>query len=87
MVDNVFDKIYLVYSQRECDDPYYPPYQTMIGIYKSKEKAIEYARQSYNKLKKYMSNNDCYYVEEHTLDDNVDKQSITPTEKKNETII
>jgi len=38
---------YIVYLQTECDDPYYPPYNNNIGIFKSKENAIAYTRKSF----------------------------------------
>lgn len=47
--DAEFD-FYIVYIQHECDDPYYPPYKDSCGIYKSKENAIKYARESFYKM-------------------------------------
>lgn len=41
---------YILYIQSQCDDPYYPPYNHNIGIYKSKEKAIERARKSFQNM-------------------------------------
>jgi len=63
------EKVFLVFNQVECDDPYYPPYQKIISVYKYKEKAIEEARKCYNRSKNYMNKNDCYYVVEHMYDD------------------
>ena len=41
---------YVVYSQTECDDPYYPPYKNNIGNYKSKENAIKRARERFYEM-------------------------------------
>ena len=41
---------YILYMQTECDDPYYAPYTTNIGIYKSKENAIKSARGKFYKM-------------------------------------
>jgi len=71
---------YKIYSQHECDDPYYPPYTTDIGIYKSKENAIKYARDSfYSRAKDYVTPEDrkyggvegMYYIEGGYFDDEV----------------
>jgi len=78
------EKFYIVISQSACDDPYYPPYRDTIGTYKSKEKAIERARLSRKKTKKHSSPGDCYYVEEHTFDDEVDKKDYSSSESSDE---
>lgn len=41
---------YVLYMQTECDDPYYPPYNRDVGMFKSKEKAIAHARESFYKM-------------------------------------
>ena len=43
---------YVLYMQTECDDPYYPPYNRDVGMFKSKEKAIAHARESFYKMAK-----------------------------------
>jgi hypothetical protein len=58
------ETFYAVVSQRECDDPYYPPYNDVIGYYKNKGLAIQAARNARNRTKKYSEPKDCYYVEE-----------------------
>lgn len=63
------EKFYIVFSQRDCDDPYYPPYADVIRVYKSKEKAIEHARRIRKRTKKYSRPEDCYYVEEYEFQD------------------
>lgn len=55
--DIIFD-YYIIYMENECDDPYYPPYTTDIGVFKSKDKAIQYARESFNKIAKDYSTSD-----------------------------
>jgi len=77
-------KFYIVISQTACDDPYYPPHRDTIGTYKSKEKAIEYARLSRKKTKKHSSPGDCYYVTEHIFDDEVDKKDYSSSESSDE---
>jgi hypothetical protein len=47
--DADFD-FYVLYMQTECDDPYYPPYNRDVGMFKSKENAINYARDSFYKM-------------------------------------
>lgn len=61
--DGDFDfDFYVVYMQTECDDPYYPPYKRDIGVYKSKENAIENTRQKFYKMAKgYTSTEDRKY--------------------------
>ena len=78
------EKFYVVIAQRACDDPYYPPYADTIGTYKSKEKAIERARLCRKKTKKYSSPDDCYYVEEHTFDDDVKFKDYSSSESSDE---
>jgi len=41
---------YVLYMQTECEDPYYPPYNTNVGMFKSKVKAIAYARERFYKM-------------------------------------
>jgi hypothetical protein len=36
-----------LYIQHECDDPYYPSYNDVIGVYKYKENAIKRAKKSF----------------------------------------
>lgn len=66
------DKFYTVVAQRQCDDPYYPLYTDIIRYFKSKEKAIEFARRCRQRTKKHSQPQDCYYVEERTFDDDVE---------------
>jgi hypothetical protein len=49
--DADFD-FYVLYMQTECDDPYYPPYNRDVGMFKSKENAIKRARDSFYKMAK-----------------------------------
>jgi hypothetical protein len=74
------EKFYIVFAQRACDDPYYPPYTDAIRYYKSKEKAIESARMSRIRTKKCSNPEDCYYVEEHTFDDDVQIKEYSSSE-------
>jgi hypothetical protein len=85
--DFVYEKItegdfefdfYVVYSQTECDDPYYPPYQTNIGNYKSKENAIKSARERFYKMaeeytsaedRKYGGVDNLYYIKGNYFED------------------
>lgn len=62
-------KLYLVIAQRQCDDSYYRPYQDVIAAFKSREKAVNYARQMYTHGKKYMFSDDCYMVDESKFAD------------------
>jgi len=43
---------YNIYMQRDCDDPYYPPYNDIIGVYKYKENAIKSAKERFYKYAK-----------------------------------
>lgn len=47
---------YVLYMQTECDDPYYPPYNRNVGMFKSKEKAIKHARESFYKMAEHCTN-------------------------------
>ena len=51
--------VYLVFMQIPCDDPYYTPSVHLTRIYRSKEKAIEKAKKSFEsnieECKKYNS--------------------------------
>lgn len=43
---------YVLYMQTECEDPYYPPYNRNVGMFKSKENAISCARERFYKMAK-----------------------------------
>lgn len=82
------DKFYIVIAQRQCDDPYYAPYNDPIGYYKSKELAIESARRYRKRTKKYSSSQDCYYVQECYFHDNdtvTDADASSNDENENDT--
>lgn len=74
------EKIYIVFSTNDCDDPYYPQYERVIAIYKSKDKAIEAARLARKKTKKYSGPNDCYYVKEYKINDYNISQNYSSSE-------
>jgi hypothetical protein len=63
------ETFYILIATRECDDPYYAPYHDVIQYYKSKEQAIESARNARKRTKKYSSPKDCYYVQKCTFND------------------
>lgn len=85
MEDGVDYDFYTIYSQNECDDPYYPPYTTDIGIYKSRENAIKRARDSFYRIaeeytepedRKYGGVEGMYYIEGGYFDDeDVDEET------------
>ena len=79
-IDIEFD-FYIVYMQTECDDPYYPPYVSNVGTYKSKANAIQSARKRFFKRAedytitddhKYRGVECLYYVEGGYFDDRED---------------
>lgn len=83
------DKFYALVAQRECDDPYYPPYNDVLRYYRTKEQAIEGARRCRKRTKEYSSPRDCYYVEEHIFschdnDNEADASSNDDDNKNNE---
>lgn len=61
--------VYIVYRQRECDDPYYPPYQDALAVFKSQDAAVEKAKAYAAEHQEYMSGNDCFHVIEHSFSD------------------
>jgi hypothetical protein len=61
--------VYIVYRQRECDDPYYAPYTDVLAVYRSEEAAVEKAKAYAEKWKEDMTRNDCFYVIEHSFAD------------------
>jgi len=70
---------YVVYMQTECDDPYYPPYKSDVGIYKSKENAIDSTRKKFYKMserytsaegRKYGGVDATFYIEGAYFEDN-----------------
>jgi len=63
------DKVYLVYRIRDCDDPYYPSYEDVLRIYKSKENAIYSCIDLYKNGNKNLIYNDLFYVKECIYDD------------------
>lgn len=83
---------YILYMQTECDDIYYPSYKTNIGIFKSKENAIEYTRKKFYKMaEKYTSSEDrkyggvegLFYIEGDYFEDNdVDRKETGEKKKK-----
>lgn len=82
---------YILYLQRECDDPYYPPYKDDIGMYKSKEKAIEDARKKFYKrakdyvtpeARKYGGVSELYYIEGGYFQDNESRLDENGVKKK-----
>jgi hypothetical protein len=78
------EKMYIVFRQSECDDNYYRPYTEFMGLYKSKEKAIARAKNVRKRTKKYSNPDDCYYVEEHTFDDDVKFKEYSSSESSEE---
>lgn len=69
---------YILYMETECDDSYYAPYTTNIGIYKSKENAIKSARGKFYKMaehritadqRKYGGVEGIYYIEGNYFED------------------
>jgi len=69
---------YILYMETECEDPYYPPYTTNIGIYKSKENAIKSARGKFYKIsehcitsedRKYGGVEGIFYIEGNYFED------------------
>lgn len=73
------DKVYLVYRIRDCDDPYYPSYEDVMRIYKSKENAINSCISLYKRISLCDIPNIIYYVKECKYDDNNDfhKHNLT----------
>ena len=65
------EKLYIVYCQRETEEPFYIPHQDVWRIFRSKEKAIQTARDLRNYSKSVGGNNNepIYYVKEYTYDD------------------
>lgn len=59
----------IVDRQRECDDPYYPPYQDALAVFKDERAAITQAEAYAAEHQKFMSDNDCFYVLEHSFSD------------------
>jgi len=71
---------YILYMQTECDDPYYPPYNRNIGIFKSKDYAIQDARKRFYKMtdhfktpedRKYGGVEGMFYIEGGYFNDNM----------------
>lgn len=86
--DIQFD-FYILYMQTECDDPYYPPYNRNIAMFKSKEKAIEYARKKFYQMaekimtieqRKYRGVEGMLYIEGDYFEDNDDKNTLKNNE-------
>ena len=59
------EKLYMVYCQRECEDPFYIPYHDVWRVFHSKEKAIQAAIN----LKNNSNDKTIYYIKEYTYDD------------------
>lgn len=99
MLEDNFD-FYIVYMQNYCNNVYYPPYTSNIAIFRSKEKAIEYAKDCFRKdkeleqqIKKRTGNEykieNIYFVEgEYYNDTDILNQKATQTQvfmiKKND---
>lgn len=67
MSEDTFD-FYIIYMQHPCDDPYYPPYVRNVGVFKSKELAIEKAKSSFDHFRDTARKYNCkteelFYVE------------------------
>ena len=69
---------YILYMETECEDPYYAPYTTNIGIYKSKENAIKSARGKFYRMaedritadqRKYGGVEGIFYIEGNYFED------------------
>jgi hypothetical protein len=85
---------YVLYMQTECDDPYYPPYNRNVGMFKSKENAIKHARESFYKMaehyttpedRKYGGVEGIFYLEGgyfHDHDDEVDENGEKKKRKR-----
>lgn len=86
---------YILYMETECDDPYYAPYTTNIGIYKSKENAIKSAREKFYRIaehyitpedRKYGGIERIFYIEGNYFEDRapeVGKDEVGNEESKN----
>jgi len=61
--------VYIVYRQRECEDPYYMPYTDVVAVYRSQDAAVEKAKAYAEEWKEDMTRNDCFYVIEHSFAD------------------
>lgn len=88
--DVEFD-FYVLYMQTECEDPYYPPYNRDMGMFKSKENAIKYARESFYKMakdcitpedRKYGGVEGMFYIEGDYFKDSVDEIDENGEKKK-----
>lgn len=88
--DVEFD-FYVLYMQTECDDPYYPPYNRNIGMFKSKENAIKHAKESFYKMakgcttpeeRKYGGVEGMFYIEGDYFKDSVDEIDENGDNKK-----
>jgi len=82
---------YVLYMQTECDDPYYPPYNRNVGMFKSKEKAIAHARKSFYKMaegytsakdRKYGGVEGMFYIEGGYFHDREDETDENGEKKK-----
>ena len=93
LIEGEFDyDFYTVYSQSECDDPYYPPYTRDIGMYKSKENAIKRAKDTFYRMaegctesedRKYGGVEGMYYIEGGFFDDGDDVENRRKNVKTN----
>lgn len=95
LTEGEFDyDFYTVYSQSECDDPYYPPYTRDIGMYKSKENAIKRAKDTFYRMaegrtepedRKYGGVEGMYYIEGGFFDDGDDGDDVENRRKNAKT--
>lgn len=61
--------VYIVYRQLECEDPYYRPYKDALAVYRSQDAAVEKAKAYAEEWKEDMTQDDCFYVIEHSFSD------------------
>lgn len=82
---------YVLYVQTECDDPYYPPYNRDVGMFKTKENAIAHARESFYKMaeryttvedRKYGGVESMFYLEGGYFHDTADEVDENGDKKK-----
>lgn len=92
ITEGAFDfDFYILYMETECDDPYYPPYTTNIGIYKSKENAIKSARGKFYRMaehcitaegRKYGGVESIFYIEGNYFEDRETEVGDVESKKK-----
>lgn len=68
--------MYLLFSVDECDDKYYPSYHRLLRIYKSKDDAIQDAKDTYKRVSENVISNYKveYYVKGYNFINDINNQ-------------